>query len=311
MDVNKKVKESLNQLMEPTELNPDNQKKKKETKFDSESISISQYDKIKVKPKPFVPGKCPEIPLNSTITGFGKRKSGKTEFLKWFIQFYKQWLPWGWAFTRTSHNKQLGLIMPNKYIFPVFDADVFDEIKSRQVDAINAYLRDPSLNPRAFIIWDDYSGHDVVYNDSLKEYYMTGRHYQTMNFFFGQRFTNAPTPVRDNTDYVILWNTDNSMVIDEYYHEWAGKMDKNEFYAMFTKYCMDIKHGFLFIDNNPQLNYEDRFFYGIADLIKCDGTTIVGCKEYWKGSEKQLKDIVSGRAQQELDLLSKLGKPNQ
>lgn len=54
----------------------------------------------------FVPGQFPQIKLNSTVTVYGKRGTGKSFFVRWMMDAYKDYYPWGWCFTKTKHNDQ-------------------------------------------------------------------------------------------------------------------------------------------------------------------------------------------------------------
>lgn len=248
-----------------------------------------------------------DAPVDITITGIGKRRSGKTEWLKWvLLRGFRQELPWGWTFTKTKHNKQFMLFMPGRYIIPNFSADMLEQIKRRQVKAIELYLKNPDFNPRTFVIWDDYNGYDIIYNQALKDYYMTGRHFKTFNMFFIQYKNQLPPAVRDNTDYLVLWNSDNLMNIEQYWMQFAGKMSKESFFNMFNEFTEKVEHGFIFIDTDVTKDYNDKFFYGKAELVKCGIDTIVGCEQYWRQDMKQLQDIRDGKIEHEYQLLNEL-----
>lgn len=55
-------------------------------------------------PRRFIPGVQPVIDLLSTITVYGKRRTGKSVWVKWVLQYYKQYFPWLWVFTKTRQN---------------------------------------------------------------------------------------------------------------------------------------------------------------------------------------------------------------
>ncbi len=143
-------------------------------------------DWVDVRPLPFIPGIQPKIPLNSTISIYGRRRSGKSEFTKWCIQGIKDYIPWWWTFSKTKHNSFWAGVQPDPYIIKEFDADVLTRIKKRQEAAIDAFTSGKLKNPRAGIIWDDYNGKDIRFNDALADYYYTGRHFGTINFFNAQ-----------------------------------------------------------------------------------------------------------------------------
>lgn len=142
---------------------------------------------VNFRPKRFIPHVQPKIDLFSTITIYGKRRTGKSVWVKWFLQAYKQYFPWFWVFTKTRQNLWYSSFVANKFIIKDFDANVLNKIMQRQQAAIDKHLsKDDDQNPRIGIIWDDYSGNDIRFNQSLNEYYYTGRHYASINFFCAQ-----------------------------------------------------------------------------------------------------------------------------
>lgn len=148
----------------------------------TEGVTLNErFQVVTVTPNEFIPGENPEIPLNSTFTVYGKRRSGKSVFLRWYVHHaLREWIPWYWCFTHTKHNMFFEGFMPAKFVIPEFSADILELIMERQKQAIDHFLKqepnDPNcLNPRACIFWDDYNGKDITFNDALKDYYYTGR----------------------------------------------------------------------------------------------------------------------------------------
>src|SRR6185437_1352320 len=80
----------------------------------------------------FVPGLSPDISLFSTVSIYGKRKSGKSVFIKWFLQSYKEWFPWYWVFTLTQLNSFYESFIAAKFVIPEFDAEMMERVMERQ-----------------------------------------------------------------------------------------------------------------------------------------------------------------------------------
>jgi hypothetical protein len=129
----------------------------------------------------YIPGKQPPTSIFSTRTVYGKRKTGKSIFLKWDIQAYLHEIPWAWVFTLTKFNSWYASFIPKKFIMDSFSASVLLLIMKRQEMALKQYLKDKQdgkmdpKNPIAAVIWDDYMGNDVRFNKMLHRYYYTGR----------------------------------------------------------------------------------------------------------------------------------------
>jgi hypothetical protein len=142
-----------------------------------------QAGEIGTRPKlrEFRPGVEPDISLFTTISIYGKRKSGKSVFIKWFLQAYKEYFPWYWVFTLTQLNSFYESFVAKNFIIPEFDAEMMEQIMQRQTVARAKaeeqiqHKERSKINPRACIIWDDYNGDDIRYNKILASYYYTGR----------------------------------------------------------------------------------------------------------------------------------------
>lgn len=255
----------------------------------------------------FLPQEDPELSLFSTITVYGKRKTGKSVFIKWYLQWFKHLFPWFWVFTLTKFNSHYSSFIPDKFILGEFSADAMSRIMDRQEMAIRTWLDNPQntdFNPRAGIIWDDYMGNDIRFNGILHQYYFTGRHFQTINFFAAQHITMTPPSIRSNTDLPVLFSTDYKDSMDHYYRDFAGRLDRKVFEAMY-KHATSPQHGFMAINNDPNVPLDKKFYMGKAEYLPAKIEYIVGCREYWHKSEKQLEKIASGKMQENLDRYSK------
>jgi len=250
----------------------------------------------------FVPGTSPQISLFSTISVYGKRRTGKSQFLKWnMVEAYRHFIPWGWCFTETGFNGFYASFFPRSYIISEFNADVMQMIMDRQKAARGVAEDDQSFNPRIVVIWDDYSGQDIKFNGALHKYYFTGRHYLSLNYFCAQHITMTPPAIRSNTDMVVLFNTDYSDSLEHYWKDFAGKMDKDAFYRIFDSVVRE-EHCFIAIDNNPNTPYEKKFFKGKAELLPMEDKYIVGCQEFWEEDLEQLEEIGSGEMKRKDEL---------
>lgn len=261
----------------------------------------------------FERGVYPEISPFSTITVYGKRKTGKSVFAKWFLQEYRHEIPWAWVFTYTGFNAFYSGFIPKKFIIDKFGGRPLLKIMDRQIKAYNICETQMNsdhpnpINPRGLVVFDDYMGKDIKYNDPLKRYYMTGRHYACMTLFMTQYIKETPPVVRTNTDYCIFFNTDHRPSIDILFEEFAGKFDRNSFMQMMVQ-GLDQEHGFICINNDPNCKEHEKFFKGKADILDAKIDYIIGCQQYWQESLPQLRDIYDGKMQRSAELRTFLAK---
>jgi hypothetical protein len=233
----------------------------------------------------------------STVSIYGKRKTGKSVFIKWFLQAFKHIVPWFWTFTKTKFNSFWESFMPSKFIIGEFSADVLQQIMDRQQEAIDDALSVPpneAINPVAGINWDDYMGNEIRFNQKLSEFYFTGRHYGTLNCYAAQHITMTPPSIRSNTDMAVLFSTDYKDSLEHYYKDFAGRLENMKVFKRLFHVATCKPHHFLCIVNDPNVPYEEKFFVGQAELLKADTKYILGCAEYWSESLKQLASIADG-----------------
>lgn len=119
----------------------------------------------------------------------------------------------------------------------------------------------------------------------------------------------TPPPIRTNTDLAIIFNSDYADSIKDYHQAFAGKLDHKTFEMIFTKFCEDQEHGFLVIVNDPNVAAQDKYFYGLAEDVPVGRESIAGCAQFWKGSEKQLKEIQDGTMEKRMEKMKKLTNP--
>jgi hypothetical protein len=108
---------------------------------------------------------------------------------------------------------------------------------------------------------------------------------------------------------VIIFNTDYANSLEEYWKSFAGKLEKEAFVMMMREYVEKVPHGFIAIVNDPNIALEDKFFYGLAEETPVSIDYIVGAKEFWMGSEKQLQEIADGTMKKKREKIDKLSKP--
>lgn len=94
-----------------------------------------------------------------------------------------------------------------------------------------------------------------------------------------------------------------------FHEEFAAKMWFPAFINMFRQYVEKIPHGFICINNDPNITYDEKFYYGLAEELPFDLEHILGCQESWADSLPQLYDIGSGKMNSKIERISKISKP--
>lgn len=158
-----------------------------------QSQDITQAQELVV--HPFIPLEQPPMKLLTTISIYGKRRSGKSVWVKWFCQHIKSEFPYIYVFTKTKINNFYRTFIPENYIFDHLSERKLRYILARQEKAIEMYHKDPELNPRTLVIIDD-ENENIRYNKTLDRFYFHGRHLGIMILLCAQHWSITPPAVR-------------------------------------------------------------------------------------------------------------------
>lgn len=68
------------------------------------------------------------------------------------------------------------------------------------------------------------------------------------------------------------------------------------------------EHGFVAVDNDPNVSYDKKFYYGKAEDLGVDHKYIMGCKQAWQGSEKHYHDLLTGKLKKKIENTARLSE---
>lgn len=114
--------------------------------------------------------------------------------------------------------------------------------------------------PYSAIVFDDISrGNQKI----IEEYYSLGRHYHIHKFYLRQSYTQIPKGIRDNCNFLALYELDSSNLYNVYSSGSIKKFMSFEDFKSMCYECWKNKYGYLMI------NKENNIFTnsGINDFI--------------------------------------------
>lgn len=245
----------------------------------------------RISPRPFKIRQDPELKFNSAVTVFGKRGTGKSFWVKWFLTNYKDVYPWFFVFTLTKFNNQYASYLNENCIFEGYKPWVIERIMNRQKAARKIWERNPKqYNPLICIILDDIIDQSFVWDKTMKRLYNNGRHYFITIIAASQVMKGYPPFVRKNTDLTVLFRLIDKSDRESAYDCFGAGMKRDEFETFLDMYTED--RGFISLFNDPNKPIFDRFYFGKAAEIP--RPTPLGCKQYWEDNMGQYYKIKSG-----------------
>lgn len=265
----------------------------------------SVNNKWAYRPKEYKIREDPIMPPNCTISVYGKRGTGKSFWVRWHLYNHRDIFPWGWVFTKTKNNRFYESFIPKEKILGPYTPYNLNKIIERQLSMQSAYLKFGDINPLAFVVWDDALGDEVKYDNTLATYYFNSRHFHTHNIMTAQHVTGTPPPVRQNTDYAVMFKNFYSKALEHLNDDFSREKDKELFMRDLDKYTND--NNFLMINNDPNVGIENYRYYGKAEEPPA---FVMGCEQYWRNSLDQYDDIFTGKIQEKMDRIKDMSDIN-
>jgi len=227
-------------------------------------IVLERYDLSRVEPK-------------SLIVCIGPTGSGKTVLGKDIAYHLRDRIPSAVVFSKTAPtNKEYKYTFPDIFVHPQFEPEVLEKFikhrktlwayfKERNVNAIKKY----NINSHILIIADDcLSDSKWTKNESTREMFYQGRHYDITFLFMMQYPLSIHPDERGQLKYVFLFPGDDPGIQDRYYENYCKGIfpDKKTFNKVMDK--VSIRQGAcLVVDRTVKTrNRFDKIFWYRAKI---------------------------------------------
>ena len=165
---------------------------------------------------------------HSNYLFIAKRNSGKTHLIKYLIYTFleQKVFQWGVVFSATNFNTHQFDIVDKKYQYNTVDDIVLEQIMTIQEKS----------KVGCFIIFDDVLGTVNFNSPTIKKLFTTCRHYNISIFLATQYLKSIPLLIRQNSDYVFLFDIKNLNTLRDFYDEWGSNFETfDEFKIYFKK----------------------------------------------------------------------------
>lgn len=223
---------------------------------------------------------------------YGKRRTGKTFFIRWWLWHFRNYYDQIFCFTETKINGFWQQYIPEEAIYEGWDEDRALDILEMQKDII----RDPKkaaqkgLTDHTGTILDDVisskmlrnAGDDGIYAGL----YTQGRHVHEMIGTNTQKATALPPKVRDNIDLVFVMRQENETEVERIWKEHMSRLNKStardliELWTRCENFQTDDEFRYtLVIDTHPAKSYNERFYWAVAED---PGPFKLGSKVFWE-----------------------------
>lgn len=170
----------------------------------------------------------------------GKRRTGKTTYAKWMLQWYQHKFNLVWVMSQTSLSGFWQRVVGDDFVFPKWNPAAIQSLIDRN-DKIIAHFGEDSDETRkrasALIILDDCITNDIWNSDILKRLAVEGRHHHISVLFLTQDPKTIRPLIRDNTDVAIIFNQKTYRNKESMWMDFINDVDRKTAMALMRAYC--------------------------------------------------------------------------
>lgn len=191
---------------------------------------------------------------NCIVVVIAPRGSGKSVLVN-DILYNKRHIPIGRVMSHTDHlTKDFAKHVPSIFIDKKFDPEKIKKLMKRQEKALEENWK----NPGAFMVMDDVlSDNSWRKDDTLSEVFFNGRHYQMLAIMSMQTPLGVPSTLRDQIDYVFLFDYPNEKARKKLYENYAGCIKNFKTFNAVLDAATE-GYGCLVIDNIARRKNKDK-----------------------------------------------------
>lgn len=220
---------------------------------------------------------------NSVIMACARRKSGKSVLIREILYNLRD-IPMGYVVSGTEEaNCFFGDFVPSIFIKTKYSSELIRNLVERQKDKIKQYKKDPSVDPRAFLIFDDCL-HDKAWvkDEWIRQIFFNGRHYFITFIFTMQYPVGIPPHLRGNIDYVFLLSEPRQQMKKKLYDCYADMFGSFEVFSQTLEQVTE-NYGVLCLHNSSKSHkLNDVVFWYRA---KDPGPFKTCCEKAWRIDE--------------------------
>lgn len=222
---------------------------------------------------------------------YGKRRTGKSTFLDWFLYVTRCWWPEVIVFTRTKDDGEWQKRVPDKYVIEGFDENVIRRLIARQRVRIKR-LREGRINNEniyVLLVLDDIITDNLRKRGTLDELFFLGRHLY-MGIIIASQDSKALMPsLRANTDMVGVFPVRSERDKDAVLTNYLDFLKNRKEYDELVEEVQRIPYLMMVIDqSHPIMDPAETVYAGVVPPKSKIPGYFLGTRLFWKGSEEQL-----------------------
>lgn len=235
----------------------------------------------------------------------GKRRTGKSTFAKWLLQYYQDKFSLVWVMTHTKASGFWQEFVGSQFVFDGWSSRAVNIIMDRNDQIIAEHGEDSTLSKKmgaTLLILDDCIEKDIYYDPVFINLAVEGRHHLMSIIFVTQDPKTVCPKVRDNSDVAVVFNLKTFRNKESIWHDFMNDVSKDQAFGLLEKYCVD--HNCLVcVQTNLNSDIRKNFYKSTGDKTKLE------FPEYLLGDKTQKEMVMKEREEHKEKEKGKKGEP--
>ena len=269
------------------------QTRKKRDESDSEDEAPQQIDYNVPELKEWDPTTLPD---HFFLVLEGKRRTGKSTFAKWLLQYYQNRFSIVWCMSNTKASGYWQEFVGDAFTFDSWYPSAVFRLIERNDRIIKQYGEDSPAAKRlgsALIILDDVISSRVHDDSMFLRLAVEGRHHLISVVLMTQDPKAINPKVRDNADVAVIFNQKTFRNKETIWADFLNDTRKEVGFGLLSKYAVE-HNALVAIQTNLNSNISRSFFKSTGDKTKLKDP------EYMLGGEQQKEIIKKERAERKI-----------
>lgn len=235
------------------------------------------------------------LPDNFFLVLVGKRRTGKSTFAKWLLQYYKDRFILVWCMTNTKANGYWQKFVGDAYTFSGYNPGAIWTVIKRNDKLIKQYGEESDKAKElgsVLIILDDVIAGKVHDDEMFTRLAVEGRHHLISVILMTQDPKAIGPKVRDNCDIAVIFNQKTFRNKESVWRDFMNDTSKDQAFAFMGHYAQE--HNCLVsVQTNLNSDISKCFFKSTGDKTELDDP------DYILGGETQKKVVEQEREKAE------------
>jgi len=238
----------------------------------------------------------------------GKRRTGKSTFAKWLLQYYSTTFSLVWVMSQTSASGFWQKFVGSEFTFDGWSSSAVNALLERGNKIVELYGEDSpeAKAASALLILDDCVPSELFYDDTFIKLAVSGRHYGISVVFITQDPKTICPKVRDNSDSAAIFNQKTLRNKVTMWEDFMNDVDKDTANSLLSTYA--IEHDALMCVQSNLNSVMTKNFYKITGDKR-----VLEDPDYMLGGEYQRRKITDERnnAKRKKEMLDAMRKGDQ